>query len=356
MKILFIAQGKRAAQSTEHRIIPVKSVLENKGHDCDVIFGKRWSFLDRPISHVSISSLPQIVLKDGLYDAIVLNRDASPLGLMCYSLSQYYSIPFIFDIDDALYKQKTISGTDIPNPTRIFLNRIISRADHVTTGSGNIHDYIETYNKNSTILPTPVNMNVFNPHVQPPREYDNIVIGWMGNGPVHEENLELLVKPLIRLGKEYDVIFRIISALDSDRIKSSFRSVEEYIDIDYGFNKWVSLKRIAAEVQTFDIAALPLNSKVEFMSGKNSTKIIEHLATKTPVVTTNFAAYGSILTHNETGLLTNSEEDWYNNLKYLIDNPEERERLAMNGYNTVKEQYTSKHYADELENILISVV
>ena len=355
MKILFIASDVKSGQATKHRVEFPAEILEDLGHDCTIIYGKRLSFFDRTLVSLSPKSIVHQLSNRNWYDVIILESEASPLGRGCQLIAALTDTPFIFDFSDALYTRENIMGTNIPNPAKMYFNLIIQESDYVTAGSKRLYDYAHAINENTSLLPTPVNTNIFDPQTSAPRTYEEPVIGWMGSGPDHVKNLRVLVEPLERLARDINFRFRIISAL-SDEIENMFSSLEQYIPVDYGFEDWVSMDQIANEMMTFDVAALPLNLSDEFMIGKNSTKVTEHLAMKISVVASNEVSYADTITHGKTGYLADSEDEWYRYLKKLLVNRNHSTDLAQNGYEMVRNQYTTRHYAVKLEEVCRSIV
>ena len=351
-RILFLSNAGPSDQSTQHRIDPIADELSNRGYDTTVIHGKQRSTFGRPFRYVSGTGIKELMSKGDQYDTVVMNRDGSPTAYLAALICDWRDIPLVFDIDDALYYQKRVDNTPLPNPSRIFLDDVIELATHITTGNDNIQRELSPLNDCSTTIPTPVDTSVFHPDIKPARQYNTTVLGWMGIGPGHEHNLRLLKDPLIRLGKEHDLTFRIISSLGDEEIHDMFTEVEEWVNVDYGYEERISLEEVRREMATFDIAVLPLNPSDKMMEGKSIIKVLEHLAMRLPVVASDALAYGDVLTHNETGLLSDCTEDWVNNIERLLAEPKERKRLEYAGYEMALDQYTVEAYVEELERIL----
>lgn len=353
MNILFLCQGTADDQSVKHRMIWPAEVLETRGHDCTVCTGVKQNIRGRNLRFVS----PRHVLKSAQnkYDAVVMNRDGSPVARIAYSLTELRNTSLIFDFCDALYTRQKVFETSIPNPTRIWFEWLVRNSDFVTTGSQSLAEYACDLNFNVLYNPTPVNTDIFIPDSESPREYENIVIGWMGSGPDHKPNLELLVEPLQQISKEFDITLRIVSAL-SETVEDVFAELEDMADIEYGFDEWRPIEDIVAEMQTFDIAVCPLAGDDSYMTGKSSMKVLECLATKTPVVASNHGPYGNLIEHGETGLLASNTEEWVNHISELISQPNLRSRLANNGYQAVMDNYTVEHHANRLETVIESSI
>jgi glycosyltransferase involved in cell wall biosynthesis len=350
MKILFA--GFRAEnQTAQHRIVPVARELRERGHECDVTFGTRREVFGHTQQNVSLSSLSKLLTTRD-YDSIVISRDAGPIARTVLTLARALDVPVVYDVDDPVFQNTTIGDSWLPNPVYYFVDSMISESDAVLTSNEYIHQYATERNERARMLPTPVDPSVFTPSRDPPREYDETVVGWMGTGPAHEDNLPLLVDPLLDIGRSFDVRLRIVSALDSAGIRQACSPLEAVIPVDYGFDEWVPIERIADEMATFDLAALPLDAEDEFMKGKSVVKVAEHQAMEIPVVASNFGAFGRAIRDGETGLLCENVDEWKTNIRYLLQHPDERAEMAERGRELVEAEYSVDTFVDELEDVL----
>ena len=65
--------------------------------------------------------------------------------------------------------------------------------------------------------------------------------------------------------------------------------------------------------------------------------------TKKVLIAQDFGVYKDLIEHGETGFLVpdaRNHKDWYKNIKHLINNPEEVERISTNLHNFVKDRYS----------------
>ena len=356
MNILFIvAQSSEGhSQTLEHRFIPVADELRDRGHDCRIFEGRRRTILNREFTHIGFDVFLHLFSDLSEYDVVILNASASPLVLCCLHLCNLKGVPFIYDIDDALHEQQQIVGTPFSNPMTMCLRKILSNATYVTVGSEYLANFISEYTDHFSVLRTPVNTNIYNPtRYCYGYDHDGIVIGWMGSGPVHHENLRILREPLEELSTEYNIQFRIISSLGEAEIHDTFSNISG-LTVDFGFDDWVSQKKVANEMQSFDIAALPLDDSVEFMKNKSIIKVLEHMSMNLPVVASDSPPYNGVIKDGKNGLLASSAEEWKNKLEILILDEQMRYDMAEESRRT-KEAYTIKAYTSRLESILQGV-
>ena len=59
-----------------------------------------------------------------------------------------------------------------------------------------------------------------------------------------------------------------------------------------------------------------------------------------PCVATNYGTNAIVIQHHENGFLADTPDDWYKYITYLIEKPDERNRLGINARKTVVEKYS----------------
>lgn len=82
-----------------------------------------------------------------------------------------------------------------------------------------------------------------------------------------------------------------------------------------------------------------------FNRSKSNLKFLEYASQGIACVASDFGPYASTIVDGETGLLVSNNKEWYDKIKYLLDNDEERNKIINNAYNFVKENCTyEKNY------------
>ena len=99
-----------------------------------------------------------------------------------------------------------------------------------------------------------------------------------------------------------------------------------------------------------DIGLAPLE-KNYFNKCKSLCKYLEYSINKIPAIYSRWF-YKKIVKDNQTGLLADTPEEWYQAIKALIMKPDMRKRLAEAAYKDVKENYNIKSYLPEWENFV----
>ena len=139
----------------------------------------------------------------------------------------------------------------------------------------------------------------------------------------------MILPAIVRILKEYrDAELHIVGELElPEELQSYKRQV-----IAEPFTEWEKLPDLIASV---DINLAPITYSV-FNEAKSENKWVEAALVKVPTVASNLGAFKHMIEPKKTGLLCDSVEDWYQALKLLIDNKNERERLANEAYSYVK--------------------
>src|SRR5207237_4709544 len=85
-----------------------------------------------------------------------------------------------------------------------------------------------------------------------------------------------------------------------------------------------------ANLASFDIGIMPLWDSV-WTRGKCGYKILQYMAAGTPVVASAVGANTDIITSGENGFLAQTQDEWVQSLRSLIENPEQRRNFGMRG-------------------------
>lgn len=83
-------------------------------------------------------------------------------------------------------------------------------------------------------------------------------------------------------------------------------------------------------------------------------KIGEYLASGNPVISTNFGEAKFYFKHLENMLLADryDEHDFAEQMKYVIDHPDESEKIGENGYRFCKQHFDYLLYGPKIENLM----
>ncbi len=202
-----------------------------------------------------------------------------------------------------------------------------------------------------TVIPTPIDCKLYT-LAEKKNQSTPAIIGWAGSGENHLRHLELLTKPLQELVKRYDINFKLVGAMRSNRIKNLFGILgPKFISID-----WVDSNELPRTIQSFDIGVMPLMDDDE-SRGKCAFKVLQYMAAGIPVVISPVGINKEIVKDGINGFLAGDADEWIKKLSSLIEDEELRKNFAQKGRKTAEEQYsldkTSNAFVELMERFKI---
>ena len=253
--------------------------------------------------------------------------------------------PIVYDFDDAFFHQYD------RHPNRLIrrvlagkLEPLLRGAAACTCANDYLHDYAAAYCKNSLLLPTVVDTDLYKPSVPPTTGVSRpLCIGWIGS-PTTWAYVRPIVSVLSDLAVEYGLEVRVVgagAAAVSD-VFPGLRLVE-----------WSEQTEIA-EVQRMDIGIMPIPDE-PWKRGKSGYKLIQYMACGLPVVASPAGANREIVVEEETGLFATDSDDWRKALERLIADESLRMTLGAAGRSRAERHYSTKVHAPRLVALLKSL-
>lgn len=290
-----------------------------------------WSTLNRLLD----------IRRAGEVDVIFVHREAFPFGGPFIEEALARSgTPLVFDFDDAIYLHN--SGENSPllrllkRPEKTA--RIIQLSTAVIAGNENLKAYASRYNRNITVIPTPVDTDHFRPRPAPPSS-DRVVIGWIGSNTT-APYLQMVEPALEELERRYPhVELRIVGG--------SYRPA--------GLSR-VSLQRwrLATELRdlhSFDIGIMPMPD-TDWTRGKCGFKTLLYMSVGLPSVCSPVGVTTDIIQDGANGFLATSTEEWVEKLSRLIEDAALRHEIGMAGRRSVEEKYSLHAQAPRLLDVI----
>lgn len=160
------------------------------------------------------------------------------------------------------------------------------------------------------------------------KDEDKIIMGYLSGSITHNPDFELILPTIKKLFEEYNNLYlQVVGLLD---IPESLKKYENRI-IKTPFVDWEELPKI---IRNIDINLAPLEESL-FNDAKSENKWTEASLCKVVTIASDFGAFKKCIKNNKTGLLCKTEEEWYKNLKKLIEDKTIRDTLATNAHNEV---------------------
>lgn len=338
--IVFISEGDDNNSSTKHRCLMISSELNKRGIDSQVLCRNYIRYGIPNLNGQIEQWKAALSLKP---DLIVLHRscnviDAYMVNRVCKKSK------IIYDFDDALFEIKSI-GKHI---SYSHIDDIIQKSDAVFAGSHYLLDYAEKFNKNTLLIPSPVDANLFC-SIGNKQYSDKVTIGWLGGGSKYQlRYLKLLKAPLKYLADKYSIRLRIVSSQCRE-------VVDEFSDlgceVDFGLDYWAPLEEIPRHISDFDIGVMPLTDE-PYSRGKCAMKALEYMSMNIPVVASAVGENAFVVRHGYNGFLASNTQEWVQCLEILVKSETLRQSLGQNGRKTVEENYSLDAITSKIINKL----
>jgi len=218
------------------------------------------------------------------------------------------------------------------------LKSFLMRADIVTVSTERLKQTYSKYNKNIIVVPNSIDPKDW---VVPNfKEHDEIRIGWTG-GLSHYSDWYDIKDDIKRIADEFPQVKFVIGGIKFDGI---FKDINPD-QVEYW--GWVDATghgyRVA--MMDLDLAIIPLR-KSDFNANKSNIKFYEFSSLKIPTICSNVPPYSDEVPED---CLTNN---FYESIKYFIENKDKAKEIAERNYNWVKENRNQENISKWLYELL----
>lgn len=279
------------------------------------------------------------VLSASKPDAVYIYREAALIGpALIERLAKRWGAPIIYDIDEPVFVPYVSPRNGRLNALK-FVSKthgLFGMSDNVLAVNKAIGDYAARYAKKVSIVPMAVDTDRYRP-VERSRQPSARKIAWVGT-LTNQPNVALVAKPLARLRETHGTILRVI-ADEPMTLKG----------VDVEFVQW-SYDREVTLLQDCAIGIVPVMPSV-WSPWKFFFKTIQYMSLGIPVVATATGSNLEIIEDGVNGFLANSEEEWYDRLVTLIENPELRARMGQAARKTAETHFSLTRQIDFIENV-----
>lgn len=268
------------------------------------------------------------------YDAIIIHREAFPLGPpLIERLIQALCPRVFYDVDDAIWEPMPLKIDQrgrLANPDRF--DPIMRGCEAVVVGNNYLRTHAQACNPAVHVIPTPYRdlggaASRCQTNACP-------VIVWIGNVG-NEEYLNLLRGPLKQLAREREFVLRIIGSSEAQTFSIEGVTVETRV--------WSQAKEGQWLLES-DIGVMPLPDR-NYERGKCALKIVQYFSAGLAVVASPVGMNSEIIQHRENGYLAAEPYQWCRYLAELLDQPQRRETLGRAGYARYRADYTLEENA-----------
>ncbi|MCK9612614.1 MAG: glycosyltransferase family 4 protein [Bacteroidales bacterium] len=263
------------------------------------------------------------------FDIVFIYREAVMYGSTFFERQfKRKGAQIILDFDDSIWlmdvseANKDLKWLKRPSKT----SELIQISNMVFVGNNYLADYTRQFNHNVRIIPTTLDTNNI-----PLKEYipsEKICIGWTGSRTTIK-HFELAVPILKKIKEKYNnkIKFKLISDAPGN--------IDNLL---LEFCKWNKDTEIG-DLQEFDIGIMPLPDD-EWSRGKCGFKGLQYMALGIPAVLSPVGVNTEIVQDGVNGFLAANDEEWIEKLSLLIESPDLRKKIGLNGRKTIVEKYS----------------
>jgi len=278
--------------------------------------------------------------------------------------AKYNNKVVFYDIDDLVFDEKytktikylqTLSKEELDNYYDGVkrMKETLKLCDYATTSTETLSNELKKYVKE-----TYINRNVasekmlelsLNAIKKVKRDENKIILGYLSGSITHNADFELIFPVIKRLMSEKENVYlKLVGELD---IPEGLKEFENRVIIEK-FIEWQKLPDLIASI---DINLAPLEESL-FNNAKSENKWTEASLVKVVTIASDVGAF-KVINNNIDGILCeNTEKDWYNKLKNLIENKDLRTTLGNNAFERTRKNYISTysgyHYAKYIKSKL----
>ena len=194
----------------------------------------------------------------------------------------------------------------------------------------------------TAILPNLIDFNRWLP--QKKNDTDKIRIAWQG-GSSHYKDWKEVLPALQRLQLEYgDRLEFVVAGQTWKGIHGKLKNVEEH-----GWHSDIRTYPLMTRNLKADIGIIPLEDN-KFNRGKSALKWLEYSALGIPTIASDVTPYKEVIEYGKTGyLVKNTTDDWYEHIKFLIEDKELATKMAKKARARVKKKWSIDRSIEWLE-------
>ncbi|HET7434390.1 MAG TPA: glycosyltransferase family 4 protein [Thermoanaerobaculia bacterium] len=230
------------------------------------------------------------------------------------------------------------------------LESILQIADGVVTVNEFTASYVRQFNERIFLVHDSPQTEDFEPmRGVVKRDPSRVTLGWIGS-PLTAGSLYKIWEPLEDLFREFPNLHLRLAGTGPANLLNlpRFERVRWSSAPDYDHDGMIR------EVLGMDIGLYPLFRGDDAIA-RGALKAMIYMSGEAAVVAQNYAENPELIAHGVNGLLASTEQEWHDQLAFLIANPEERRRIAANGLATVRERYSRASTFEQLRAAIEAV-
>lgn len=281
-------------------------------------------------------------LKPG--NLLLIHRELLPLGPPWLErMAWRRGAVIIHDFDDAIYIPDTFRGKSWIKPFKCAWKtaEIARLSRQVTVGNQHLAEFVRPFNRCTTIIPTTIELDEYNPRQETLLPKKNLVIGWSGSWST-QRHLQILLPILEKLAQRRKFKLLVIG------VKNLSCG-----NLNHEILPWHPARE-TEDLRRMDIGIMPLPDD-RWSMGKCGLKLLQYMALGIPSVASPVGVNRDIIEHGQNGFLASSDSEWIHYLELLLGNLEIRKKFSVEGRKTVEKNYHAQLGADALDKVFRKV-
>lgn len=228
------------------------------------------------------------------------------------------------------------------------LEDILALCDAVICENEYVAGYARKFNSCVHIVPDSPQLEAFDRNrEQSKRGQGKIVLGWIG-AVENAGSLFRLVEPLEKLFIEHSCLH--LRVLGADR-----SYLPRFESVQWSCRPLYNQYEMVAEALSFDIGLFPMFHNEDGLA-RGTLKAMVYMSAEVATVCENYGENPKLIEDGRNGLLASSPEEWYSKLHWLITDPAQRNEIAKNGLQTIRDRFTADRVFVRLESAFNSIL
>ena len=278
------------------------------------------------------------VILTPFYDYIVVQKIVFPIPLIPIMSRLFINKKTYFDMDDIIhrYHQSDSKSTKQNKKLKLKFKKNMSLYNKIIT----TNDFLKNELINTFDFPSDFIYKIHDPvdtdHFKTSRKEHNetITLGWIGT-PTNTMYLTECLEEILKIRDEGYIFRLMVAGVDRVLLNKKFGN-----DLDIDFREWY-LEDEKDLYDQLDIGLMPLPND-EWSNSKGGYKLMLYMSMEKIAVASNVGVNGCIVDDGENGFLISSKKEWYDKIKYILDNINDFHTLKIKARETIQMEYSLK--------------
>lgn len=261
------------------------------------------------------------------FDAVFVYREAALIGPAILEKLIARRKPIIYNLDDPLFMpyRSHVNGFLSYLKFSGKIKELMRISKVFISNSARIIEYASQFNRNAWQIPNTIDLNVY--RYEPfPEKPERVCIGWSGS-PSTVPNMTMLGAALRKLREKTDYDLHLIGGTDFD-----------LPGVKYTAQNWQAATEVE-DLRRMQIGLIPLPNH-EWNNYKFIMKTTQYMALGIVPVGSSLASNPEVIRHGENGFLADTDEEWAECLRVLVEDDALRNRMSAQAASDARDDYS----------------